>query len=116
MLLKILKGLDMFGAPLPNLNINGETKVKTFLGAIVSIIVITITFAYSLLKLEMLIQRKNPSLTTNVEYFDSFEEPIDMLAEADSMMMAFAVLKRNWDSIYDPKFFRFAFELKTEGS
>ena len=60
-----LKELDYFGDPIPSFNLRGETEVKTSIGACLSIIVSICTLAFSLIKLEHLVTRKNPALVMN---------------------------------------------------
>ena len=83
-----VKDLDMFGAPVPNLfNMGGHKKVKTWLGALISIMIVSLIVAFSLIKIERLVQRKNPEISTNTEVLD-FTEKFD--TSSDDFMMAFA--------------------------
>ena len=68
-----VKRLDMFGAPVPSFNIEGQRSMKTNCGAIATILMISITIMFTLVKLEHLVLKKNPSLTTNVEQLEQGE-------------------------------------------
>ena len=59
---KFLKSLDMFGAPVPTLNMRGETTVKTPIGAICSILIFAIVFAFALFKMQHLHVKYNPQI------------------------------------------------------
>ena len=60
-----VKELDLFGQPVPAFNISGKTQVKTAVGSIFSICLLSLTFAFGLIKLQAMIDRKNPQITTN---------------------------------------------------
>ena len=46
-----LKRLDLFGEPVPQFGIDGETMVRTSTGATCSMIIFMLTFVFGLLKL-----------------------------------------------------------------
>ena len=46
-----VKKLDIFGAPTPGFNLKGKEVITTSCGSLVSIIIYSLTFAFSLLKL-----------------------------------------------------------------
>ena len=52
---QILKKLDYFGAPIPTLNMLGDTMVKTKTGGLLSFIIILLTLGFAILKLEDLL-------------------------------------------------------------
>ena len=70
---KVFKSVDMFGADSPGLNFNGRSSIKTFTGAISSIVVISVTFLFALLKLQFLLLRKQPDIVEFIdkEFFDN---------------------------------------------
>ena len=70
----ILLGLDLFGKPMPTFNLKGNTEKNTLVGSLSSIIIMTLTFLFGLLKLEHLSLKKNPSITTNDSHVDEGEE------------------------------------------
>ena len=85
---KFLKSFDMFGAPVPNINVRGRVEVKTSFGACISMVIFTVTLIFALLKLEHLYQRKNPSITTNKI---PLEEGVSFSLDSDDFMIAFAL-------------------------
>ena len=97
-----IKNLDMFGAPLPNFNSQGRATVKTSCGTCVSLLILTVTFMFAILKLEHLVEKKNPSITTNStplaagERFNTGDE--------DFMMAFAAVGQYDRQSKSDPRY------------
>ena len=59
---EIVKSVDMFGANVPSLNMNGRPSIKTFMGACISILVMCLTTIFALLKLQFLLARKSPDV------------------------------------------------------
>ena len=49
---KLLSRVDMFGAPMPTLNVKGKTDVKTMIGGLMSVLILGLTFAFALLKFQ----------------------------------------------------------------
>ena len=64
---KIVKSIDMFGANVPNLNMNGRSSIKTFTGACMSILMIFMATLFALLKLQFLLMRKSPDVVKFVD-------------------------------------------------
>ena len=87
-MLKVLKSLDMFGAPVPNLNIRGRGEVKTVCGACTSLVIFALTLLFGIIKMEHLALRKNPSITTNTSPLEAGER---FDTGSDDFMIAFAV-------------------------
>ena len=85
---KFLKNVDMFGAPVPNLNVHGQAEVKTSCGACFSLVIFTLTLLFGMLKLQHLALHKNPSITTNTIPLEAGER-FDI--GSGDFMMAFAV-------------------------
>ena len=50
---------------MPSFNLQGITEVKTSAGAFVSLIITTLTIAFSVLKLEHLLRRRNAQVITH---------------------------------------------------
>ena len=98
---KFLKNVDMFGAPVPNFNMRGRADVKTSCGACISIVILTLTLMFGILKLEHLAQRKNPSITTNIMPLEGGER-YDTASE--NFMMAFAVSDKNLSPKNDTRY------------
>ena len=90
MLFDLVKKFDLFGTPVHSINLGGERVFKTSLSATLSLIVMSVTLMYCLLKLEMLLMRKNASVTTNMENFSTKDEPFD--ATSDEYMVAFSLI------------------------
>ena len=75
-MLKKIKNIDFFGAPVPTFNIGGKTNVPTWLGSIISILILGMTFMFGLIKIEHMAIRKNPEIIKNIEIVD-IEETYD---------------------------------------
>ena len=54
---KMLLTLDMFGAPLPAFNMQGEDTVRTHCGGCISLAIMYVTFLFATLKLQQLQNR-----------------------------------------------------------
>ena len=67
----------MFGVEALGLNMKGQAKVRTFVGSFLSLSVLTLTMLFALLKLQHLIERKNPTLTTHTGPIE-VDEAIDL--------------------------------------
>ena len=87
----LLRSLDMFGAPLPAFNIRGEEIVKTLPGGCLSVVMLSITLLFGLLKLQHLLERKNPEIVTNEVAFEPDDEEAKLDADDPEYMMAFAI-------------------------
>ena len=77
----------MFGAEVPSFNIRGRHTVKTSAGACASITIIILTFLFALIKLQHLVEKKNPTISTNES---SLKEGERFDTGSDIFMMAFA--------------------------
>ena len=62
-LLQSVKRFDFFGEQIPSFNVRGISVVKTSTGACVSLCIIALTMAFSLLKLHDLLSHKNPAMS-----------------------------------------------------
>ena len=51
-MLRRVKNLDLFAAPMPSFNLAGEESKRTWAGALSSILIMTLTLAFGLIKLE----------------------------------------------------------------
>ena len=87
---KFLKSLDMFGAPVPMLNLRGETKVKTSIGAIVSILIFAIVFVFALFKMQQLLVKHNPQIL-QINDDDALDNSSSWSTSEKDFAMAFAV-------------------------
>ena len=61
-----MKKLDFFAKPIPGFNVGGRTAISSLKGSFLSLIIIFITAMFAFQKLETLLMRKNPDVTTNV--------------------------------------------------
>ena len=104
-ILKLIKSFDLFGEQVPGFNLNGKTKIQTFGGAMISMIIFALTLTFSLLKFDHLINRKNPSIIMTK---DALDESTKLKIENNNHMMAFAI-EDYWTltPLYDPSFIRF---------
>ena len=59
--------IDMFGAALPTFNIAGKTQVNTHFGGCTSLLILYVTFLFTTLKFQQMLDRKRPSIVTNVD-------------------------------------------------
>lgn len=59
--------LDFFGANIPKLNIKGQTEIKTKVGAFYSLMIMIVTLLYAALKLQHLLEHKNPEIMVHAE-------------------------------------------------
>ena len=56
--------LDFLSTPVPRFNIRGETSVKTYCGGLVSIMITIVTTYFALHRLNILMNKKNPMIST----------------------------------------------------
>ena len=80
----------MFGQPIPTLNNKGKTEIHTSEGVLISVILLTVMFLFGAMKLEHLVTRHNPqvSSTTYKNFFDSMQK---WTLEEKDFMFAFAI-------------------------
>ena len=64
---KNLHRLDLFKEELPMLNLKGKARVPSMCGGLMTILIITVMTIYSLFKLELLVSRRNPNVSTYLE-------------------------------------------------
>lgn len=95
----------MFGSPVPTVNMGGSTAKKTSCGACTTVIIMTITLTYAALKFQHLIERRNPSIITNVDSLP--DDAVFNTASADGFMMAFTIADyTTGESKSDPRYIR----------
>ena len=85
---EFIKNLDMFGAPAPNFNTGGKATVKTSCGACATLLVFALVLPSTLLKLQYLAEKKNPSITTYTVPLEAGER---LNTGDEDFRMAFAV-------------------------
>ena len=62
-----LKALDMFAADLPTFNVSGQSKIQTYLGGLLSAMIIIVTLLFASVKMHQLVEHDNPSINSNIE-------------------------------------------------
>ena len=82
--------IDIFGAQIPTFNMMGRKNVTTSCGACASILILTVTFAFGLVKLQHLNERKNPAISTLVS---PLEDEYSLNTGSDDFMMAFSAFQ-----------------------
>ena len=85
--------MDMFSEPLPMFNIKGQSDVRTHCGGCLSVAIIITAITFSLVKLDHLLEKHNPSVNifTVENAFDETE--VWRASEQKDFMAAFAVTK-----------------------
>ena len=86
---KMLKGLDLFAAPLPQFNVRGEQDVKTHIGGFVSLLMMTVTFIFAMMKLQNLFDFKNPAIAIFKQEIEAGQE--NSFEITDDFQMAFGL-------------------------
>ena len=56
--------VDAFGESLPTFNVDGKEKIHTICGGVATMLISMIVLAFAALKLEHLISRYNPNMST----------------------------------------------------
>ena len=62
MILSSFKRIDLFGAAIPQFNLQGKDEVRTATGGFFSLLVIITSLMFAILKLEHLLSRKSPNI------------------------------------------------------
>lgn len=57
---KVISSLDFYGKVVPTFNLNGESKVKTTVGGFMTLVIMIITFSYTISNFIDLTQKKDP--------------------------------------------------------
>ena len=73
--LAIAEKLDLFSSPLPTFNLSGKPAITTYTGGFLSIGIIIVMMSYAYLKLDQLMAKHNPNISTLNEQavYDSSE-------------------------------------------
>ena len=110
---RFLHRMDTYPATVPQFNLHGKTAVRTGLGGLVSILAIYSTFIFAVHKLQSMLIRKNPLITTNKQ--ENAVEASEVLETAsDDFMMAFALRSFNENrSLSDPYYVKWVARLWT---
>ena len=80
----------MFGAQLPKVNVQGSEVAKTKTGGLMSFFVMSLTFLFAVHKLQHLLERKNPLISTFDQEIEPSEENSFSL-NTDGFMIAFGI-------------------------
>ena len=88
-----LHQLDILGQEVPRFNIKGQESVKTSCGAYTSTVVFILTLIFGLLKLQHLLERRNPQIVTRTVKAD--DDDSYSTADNDFMMAFAAVSEKN---------------------
>ena len=90
-----LRGIDLFGQPVPSFNVKGEDSINTVVGGVLSGMVMLITLAFAGHKVVQLIEKTNPVMS-ELEQRDHYG-PLDKLFYNEiNFKMAFSV-EGFWD-------------------
>ena len=99
-----LKNIDNFSEALPSFNINGRSDVKTFFGGIMSLSIIMVTIAFGVMKMQHLVERKNPQINTNDA---PLEDGTTYHTGNEDFMWAFAAERYdNFEGLSDPRYIK----------
>ena len=56
-MLSRVKKIDIFGAQVPAFNVAGRSIIRTWVGALISLVIFFMTFVFGLLKFEVMVTR-----------------------------------------------------------
>ena len=77
--LNVIRNLDTFGKEVPAFNIDGETKINTIVGGILTALIFMTGLLYAGVKLDHLLNRDNPNINfTDIEDYFSLDERLDL--------------------------------------
>ena len=63
---RFIEKLDIFGMQLPSFSLGGRTEVRSKPGAVLTIIILSLTLVFGLVKLQHLFEKKNAQINTNL--------------------------------------------------
>lgn len=101
--------LDMFSEQLPQFNLRGEQTKASWCGTLSSLILLTLMISYGSLKLETLLQRKNPTISFS-EKISAFDESTVLDLKSAGLKFAFTAEKENgttYELVNDSRYVRF---------
>ena len=88
---RVLKSMDLFSEPVPGFNIRGKASLQTSAGGLISMGIFCVILAYSAHKLQQLLKRKNPMISTNVDS-DAFTKGELLNLNENEFAMAFGLM------------------------
>ena len=68
---KPLLSFDMLGAKVPSFNIDGQNRLRTYVGSLVSLCILAATFLFALLKWQVMFLRLNPEIISFADEISS---------------------------------------------
>ena len=100
-----IENIDIFGKQVPSFSLGGRTEIRTKPGAIMTIMILSLTLLFGLMKLQHLFLRKNPLINTN-------SEPLadDAVFETNSSDLMIAVTAENYFTgagLSNPRYVRY---------
>ena len=102
----MLKKFDLFPGALPGFNIGGQQQVDSNTGGLVSISILFMVLTFALLKLEELISKSNPTISSSTQE-DAFHTQYGFDTGASDFMMAFALVDSSSNQPYsDPRYYK----------
>ena len=102
---QFLKKVDLYGRDIPSFSMQGETRVSTSMGGIMTLIIVYVTFLYATLKFQHLVERNNPQVV-QWKKNDVLHDEVFHVDE-DKFMMAFAIEDFvTYDSKTDPRYLK----------
>ena len=66
-LANILRSVDNFGLPIPSFNLKGKTHAKTWIGGLLTAMILTLTLAYAVQKLHAVFTGSDPTININIK-------------------------------------------------
>ena len=102
----MLKKMDMFAAPLPQFNIHGEEAVKTNPGGCVSIVILYTTLVFAMLKLQYLISRQNPMISSYTSYGEFDESQKYYTGHEDFVVAVALIIADTGEAMNDPRYIK----------
>ena len=95
----------MFALRVPAFTIAGQSRFETYTGGLVSLAVVIVTFLFAILKLQHLINHKNPLVNTIIDKNAVSNEEKFEFAKQPDFMMAFALERTTTNErLEDPHF------------
>ena len=111
---RVFRKLDQFGREVPAFNLNGEKKVKTFIGGVITVGCICLLILFAASKLTELLDRQYPSVQdiSTQEYFIGGEDKFN-LSKA-GYRIAFTFEARDGKRLDDPRYVKSLVRLRQQ--
>ena len=110
---RVFRRLDQFGRDVPAFNLNGEKKVTTFVGGVITLFFIYVIILFAASKLTELVGRQYPSVqdVTTEDYFDSNNR---FNLNKAGYRIAFTFEARNGKRLDDPRYIKSLVRLRRQ--